>query len=157
MRRITLTLLVVGAAIALLATSVVAAGNHDLWWHVVGGGGGRSSSANYAVHGTIGQPAMGASSGASYRVTGGFWQALALPTMPGATPTPTATTPVETPTVATATSTSPATATATRRLRGAPRRRPSPYQPADGHADPRRRQSNADADLWRHGDRHGHA
>ena len=58
--------------------------SYSIDWYKVAGGGGASTGATYQVTGTIGQPeASGAMSGGSYSLTGGFWALYALPT-PGA-------------------------------------------------------------------------
>lgn len=109
-------------------TLALSAADFDLWWHVIAGGGGRSASASYAVHGSIGQPAVGGLSSAGYRLGAGFWPGISAesptPTPTGTLPptsTPTATpTPTVTPTrtvsptpTATATGSPPPTATPT--------------------------------------------
>jgi len=83
----------------LLATAAVAASLDGLAlrWYAIAGGGGRSSSAGYVVHGSAGQPAVGALSSASYRLGVGFWYG-AESILPGETPTPTPTGPAPTPT-----------------------------------------------------------
>lgn len=56
-------------AIVLLGSALARpASDFNLWWHVVASGGGNSVSSNYAASGTIGQPAVGASSGGDYRL-----------------------------------------------------------------------------------------
>lgn len=47
----------------------------NLEWHVIGGGGGESSSADYRVHGTIGQSVASppTASGAGFVISSGFW------------------------------------------------------------------------------------
>ncbi|MBM4465652.1 MAG: CSLREA domain-containing protein [Chloroflexi bacterium] len=92
---------------ALLVTIVLVTGaiaqssaDFDLWWRVIAGGGGRSASASYAVHGSIGQSAVGGLSSAGYRLDAGFWPgagAESLTPMPTSTPTATPT-PTVTPT-----------------------------------------------------------
>jgi len=87
---VTMSLAAVGALAASLA-------GFDLGWHVIVGGGGHASSANYAVHGSIGQPAVGESSSAASQLSTGFWPgALAVPppiatVTPSASPTATST------------------------------------------------------------------
>jgi cell division septation protein DedD len=88
----------------------------DLGWHVIASGGGHSSSAEYALDGSIGQPAVGRLSSADYRLGTGFWPGIGAesptPTPTGSPPptsTPTAT-PTSTPTV---TGSPPPTATPT--------------------------------------------
>jgi len=65
-----LLLLAFGGA-ALAQTSA----GFNLEWRVIGGGGGESSSADYRVHGTIGQSVTSppASSGAGFVVSSGYW------------------------------------------------------------------------------------
>ncbi len=61
---------------ALLARGALAQGTgFDLSWWTVGGGGDTSSTGGaYTLHGTIGQPGVGASmAGSSYALDGGFW------------------------------------------------------------------------------------
>ncbi|MDQ4122848.1 MAG: carboxypeptidase regulatory-like domain-containing protein [Acidobacteriota bacterium] len=62
-----------------LFTSVAAAqsgGNYTIMQSVIAGGGGSSSGGNYAVTGTVGQPAAGTTSGGgAYSLAGGFWSA----------------------------------------------------------------------------------
>ena len=59
--------------IILLMASVALAQTYEIDWYVIGSGGGESQSTNYQVNGTIGQPIVGMSSSASYRVESGFW------------------------------------------------------------------------------------
>jgi hypothetical protein len=70
-----LLLLAFGAA-ALAQTST----GFNLEWHVIGGGGAESSSADYRVHGTIGQSVTSppTASSAEFVVSSGYW--------PGGTP-----------------------------------------------------------------------
>jgi hypothetical protein len=86
----------------------------DLGWHIMAGGGGHSSSAEYALDGSIGQPAVGMLSSADYRLGAGFWPGIGAETP---TPTPTGTLlPTSTPTATstrTPTGTPPPTATPT--------------------------------------------
>jgi hypothetical protein len=106
------------AAVGLLGAGAwaMSLAGFDLGWHVVAGGGGHSSSAEYALDGSIGQPAVGALSSADYTLGAGFWPGIgaesATPTPTGSPPptsTPTAT-PTSTPTV---TGSPPPTATPT--------------------------------------------
>ena len=66
------------AALWLLASGALAASlaEFDLSWHVIVGGGGRSSSADYAMHGSVGQPSVGGLASADYRLSGGFWTCI---------------------------------------------------------------------------------
>jgi hypothetical protein len=117
-------LIVIGT---LVAVSLVAAGalaaslaEFDLGWHVIAGGGGRSSSVDYALDGSVGQPAVGELSSGDFRLGAGFWPGVGAasptPTVTGSPPptaTPTSTGTVSpTPTV-TATGSPPPTATPT--------------------------------------------
>lgn len=92
------------AALWLLASGALAASlaEFDLGWHVIAGGGGRSSSADYAMHGSVGQPSVGGLASADYRLSGGFWTCIgAQPPAPTPTGGPSATstaTPSATPT-----------------------------------------------------------
>jgi hypothetical protein len=53
--------------------------SYSIDWYKVAGGGGASTGATYQVTGTIGQPdASGAMSGGQYSVTGGFWSLIAV-------------------------------------------------------------------------------
>jgi hypothetical protein len=48
--------------------------NYHLDWMVpLSGGGGVSESANYAVHMTVGQTAVGSAEGTEYRANLGYW------------------------------------------------------------------------------------
>ena len=47
--------------------------NYSVNWHVVAAGGGVSTNFQYAVSGTIGQPAVGHLTGGPYAIDGGFW------------------------------------------------------------------------------------
>jgi hypothetical protein len=116
----------VGLVLASLVITVVLAGPldvFDLGWHVIPGGGGRASSTDFALVSTIGQPAVGGSSGADYRLDAGFWPGIGAesPTpTPTGSPPPTSTptvTPTSTPTV---TGSPPPTATPTRTTTGTP-------------------------------------
>jgi hypothetical protein len=64
-------LLLAFGATALAQTSA----GFNLEWRVIGGGGGESSSADYRVHGTIGQSVTSppASSSAEFVVSSGYW------------------------------------------------------------------------------------
>jgi hypothetical protein len=67
---VTVLLLAFGAVV-LAQTSA----GFNLEWHVIGGGGGESGSADYRIHGTIGQsvtspPAAGS---AGFVVNSGYW------------------------------------------------------------------------------------
>lgn len=70
--------------VSLLAAVTLAASVADfgLWWHVIPSGGGHSSSADYALDGSAGQPAVGALGSASYRLGTGYWYGMAAPAPP---------------------------------------------------------------------------
>lgn len=65
-------LMVLAAAGAALAQT---SPNYNLEWNVIGGGGQPATSAHYAVNSTVGQGAASLpySTGAHYRVSGGYW------------------------------------------------------------------------------------
>jgi len=50
----------------------LSATDFDLWWHVIAGGGGHSSSADHALDGSVGQPAVGGLSSTDYRLGAGY-------------------------------------------------------------------------------------
>ena len=54
--------------------------NYQIDWYVIGSGGGHSASGSYQLDGTIGQPIVGQSSSANYRIEAGFW--VGAPTGP---------------------------------------------------------------------------
>jgi hypothetical protein len=59
--------------------------SYSLDWYKISGGGGASTGATYQVTGTIGQPDAGsAMSGGQYSVTGGFWSLIAVVQTAGA-------------------------------------------------------------------------
>ncbi len=57
----------------LMITSGASAQSYQIDWWVIGSGGGHSQSSSFQLDGTIGQPIVGSSSSASYRVDAGFW------------------------------------------------------------------------------------
>jgi len=57
----------------LLLTCIVSGQTYQIDWYVIGSGGGHSESGAYSIDGTIGQPIVGMSSSANYRVEAGFW------------------------------------------------------------------------------------
>ncbi len=59
--------------IFILFASTGFAQTYQIDWYVIGSGGGHTESATYQLDGTIGQPIVGLSSSASYRVESGFW------------------------------------------------------------------------------------
>jgi hypothetical protein len=74
--------IVLAALLSLVVASVVIAGvgaNYAIEWDVIAGGGRESTGTTYGTHGTIGQGAIGISTGASYGVRGGFWYGVAAP------------------------------------------------------------------------------
>ena len=63
----------------LFGLSVGHAQSYSIDWYKIAGGGGASTGATYQVTGTIGQPdASGAMSGGNYSLTGGFWSLIAV-------------------------------------------------------------------------------
>jgi hypothetical protein len=67
MKKLLLLIIVAGFPLA------VQAQNYQIDWWVIGSGGGTSSSASYQLSGTIGQPIVGVSTSANYRLEAGFW------------------------------------------------------------------------------------
>jgi len=51
----------------------MSSGRYAINWDVIGGGGGAASSADYAVMGTIGQPAAESSFSTNYGLWSGYW------------------------------------------------------------------------------------
>jgi len=70
--------------VALLAGESLRAQNYSIDWYTIAGGGGTSSGGNFAVSGTIGQPAAGTMSGGNFSLTGGFWSLISAVQSPGA-------------------------------------------------------------------------
>ena len=70
MRRTVMTLAVLAAALAL---AVPASGQYQISSSVVGSGGTSASGGSYSLLGTVGQPAIGVTSGGSYLNQIGFW------------------------------------------------------------------------------------
>ncbi|HRA55861.1 MAG TPA: hypothetical protein PLQ83_19540, partial [Thermoflexales bacterium] len=68
------------AALLLFGVSTASAqtgGGYDLTWNSVDGGGATfSTGGGYSLGGTIGQADAGASSGAAYSLSGGFWAGI---------------------------------------------------------------------------------
>jgi hypothetical protein len=61
----------------------VGAQDYQVAWFTVAGGAGTSSNGPYSVSDTIGQSSVGgAMAGAPYSVTGGFWSAASVPSVP---------------------------------------------------------------------------
>lgn len=126
------------AMCSLLAVGLLGAGalamsltGFDLSWHVIAGGGGHSSSAEYAVSGSIGQPAVGGLSAANYGLDAGFWPGIGAETP---TPTPTGTVPpTSTPT---ATRTPTPTVTGTLPPTSTPTPTPTPTPTVTGSPPP---------------------
>ena len=80
----------IGLIIATLAFMAVqpaqaqSGGGHDLSWWVVSGGGGQSASAHFVLESAVGQPGVGYSASASYKLESGFmsfldWWSIFLP------------------------------------------------------------------------------
>jgi hypothetical protein len=63
----------------LLLTCIASAQTYQIDWYVIGSGGGHSESGTYGIDGTIGQPIVGVSSSASYRIESGFWVGAGAP------------------------------------------------------------------------------
>jgi hypothetical protein len=61
--------------LALVWPSGVRGQSYEIESHVISGGGGTSSGGDYAINGTIGQPAAGFSGGGGSRLAAGFWNA----------------------------------------------------------------------------------
>src|SRR4030042_1022912 len=59
--------------IVLFVPVLISAQTYQIDWYVIGSGGGHSESGAYSVDGTIGQPIVGVSSSANYRIEAGFW------------------------------------------------------------------------------------
>ena len=72
MKRI-VVMLVVGFTLTVSGLALALSGGFDLSWFSIDGGGGVSNAGGYALSGTIGQADAGASSGARYKLAGGFW------------------------------------------------------------------------------------
>lgn len=73
---IVLLLLLLGLMLASSITQTYAmeSPNFRLDWLVpLSGGGGASESANYAVHMTVGQTAVGSAEGTAFRANMGYW------------------------------------------------------------------------------------
>jgi hypothetical protein len=77
-------LMVGGGGWAMSSAGLVlsAAEAYTIRWDVIGGGGGPISSASYTVNSTVGQPAIGPSGSASYRLGAGYWYVVAVPAPP---------------------------------------------------------------------------
>ena len=74
----TYALLMVSVYIFILSASTSSAATYTIPRQVIASGGGRGTSATYVVNFTVGQPAVGTGSSASYpRVGLGFWQPYA--------------------------------------------------------------------------------
>ena len=65
-----------------ISASLAFAQNYQIDWWVIGSGGGHSESESYQLDGTIGQPIVGQSASANYRLEAGFWVGAA-PQGPG--------------------------------------------------------------------------
>jgi hypothetical protein len=70
--------------LAVLFASRLIAQPYSVAWYKVAGGGGASTGATYQVTGTIGQHDAGVPmSGGNYYVTGGFWGLISVVQTPG--------------------------------------------------------------------------
>jgi len=65
--------------VLLMAFPIAYSQTYQIDWYVIGSGGGHSESGAYAIDGTIGQPIVGVSSSASYRIESGFWVGAGAP------------------------------------------------------------------------------
>jgi hypothetical protein len=65
--------------IILLIATAIFAQTYQIDWYVIGSGGGHSESGAYSIDGTIGQPIVGVSSSANYRIEAGFWVGAGAP------------------------------------------------------------------------------
>ena len=74
-RRLTLLLACLLCALALVGSVLaMSSDNYRLDWFIpLTGGGGAASSTNYAIHLTVGQTAIGASSSTGYGACLGYW------------------------------------------------------------------------------------
>lgn len=69
----------------LLLPAIGLAQQNTIDWYKISGGGGASTGATYSVTGTIGQPdAGGAMTGGGYSLTSGFWSLIRVVPTPGA-------------------------------------------------------------------------
>ncbi|HIC89946.1 MAG TPA: hypothetical protein EYP04_11170, partial [Anaerolineae bacterium] len=72
MKRLTILLALI--SIFLLTTVALANGPaYGLSWYVIGGGGGPVAAGAYALDATVGQPAVGVSSGYELNICSGYW------------------------------------------------------------------------------------
>lgn len=62
----------------------VVAQDFALKWYALSGGAGACTGGVYCVSGTVGQPAVGSSSGGTYALEGGYWGVVTAVPMPGA-------------------------------------------------------------------------
>jgi hypothetical protein len=62
--------------ISFVLVSAQSGGGYDHSWHTIAGGGGTSNGGNYTAASTIGQPAVGHSSGGPFDVSSGFGAAF---------------------------------------------------------------------------------
>ncbi|MBN2187559.1 MAG: hypothetical protein JW732_08980 [Dehalococcoidia bacterium] len=63
--------------------------NYGIDWSVISGGGEPSNSDSYTMRSTVGQPAVGTSTSASYTLESGYWHRMATPGANQAPNTPT--------------------------------------------------------------------
>jgi len=70
--------------VLLLAPLCAAAQSYSIDWFTIDGGGGTSSGGNYTLTGSMGQPDAGRLAGGNYRLEGGFWPGLIVPSTTGA-------------------------------------------------------------------------
>ena len=75
------------AAIALMLSALAPrtrAQNYSLDWYKIAGGGGTSAEETYSVSGSIGQADAGTLSGGTFKLEGGFWPGIIVPSDSGA-------------------------------------------------------------------------
>jgi hypothetical protein len=73
MKRIERRLMIVVSCMMAGPAFAQVGGAYDLSWNVIPGGGGSMTGGSFSLSGAAGQPAVAASTGASFTVQGGFW------------------------------------------------------------------------------------
>ena len=73
------TLGVLQVCLAWLCLTPALAQPYSLDWSTTDGGGGTSSGGGYTLEGTVGQPDTGEVTGGDYRIVGGFWPGIIVP------------------------------------------------------------------------------
>ncbi|HTP07952.1 MAG TPA: hypothetical protein VMP08_06860 [Anaerolineae bacterium] len=69
-----LTLMLTASFATVAASQSRPAANIDLSWNVISASGGHASSSSYSMDATLGQPIVDRSTGATIRLSAGFWQ-----------------------------------------------------------------------------------